>query len=226
MVGPEFRGPLHHAGKHVQASPQTAEKAGSGGLAVLRHPKLLLGRAQADEDAIRPALPDILQNGAVFLEIAVPGSGDLQPRVSGRQPFPGGLRHPGLGPQEVERQSLRRHALHQPGGKLDAGDLFLQGRAQHSGPLHHADAVGEHQVRPVHRLPGGQIFPADLHNFRVGRHHVVGPGTVEQLHPPGHRLVHGDIVKSHAQHIDPHGITSFPFPAAPAYYYHFICIIA
>ena len=77
VVGPEFRGPLHHPGEDVQASPQAAEEAGPGGLAVLRHPELLLGGPQADEDAVRAAPPDGLRHGAVLFKIAVVGPGDF-----------------------------------------------------------------------------------------------------------------------------------------------------
>ena len=114
------------------------------------------------------------------------------------QPFRRQLRHAGLGPQQVEGLPLLRHFVHQPGGKFNAGGLFLQRRPQHGRALYHANPVGQHQIRAVDGFHGLRVFPADLHDLRVGGRHIVASRLLQQSRPPRHGFRHGQIIKTNA----------------------------
>ena len=64
--------------------------------------------------------------------------------------------------------------------------------------MNDADAVRQDQIRSVHRSHRLGIFPADLHDLGVGRHHIVRPRGAEQLHAPLHSLVHRHIIETNA----------------------------
>ena len=131
-------------------------------------------------------------------------AGDLQAGVLALEILRRLFRHAGSGPQEEQGFPALRHPGHEPLGEADAGNPALQGCFQHLRAVDDPDAVGQHQVRAVDGLPGLGVLPADLNNLRVGGRHVVGPLGGHQADALGHRLVHGNIVKAYAQHVDPH----------------------
>ena len=125
-------------------------------------------------------------------------SGDLQSGVLLLQPLRRQVRHTGLGAQQIEGSPALGHLFHQPRSKFDARGLFLQGRTQHGRPLDDTDAVWQHQVRAVDRLHGRRVFPADLHDLRIGGHHIVAPRFLQQCRSAGHGFRHGQIIKTNA----------------------------
>ena len=188
---------------------------GAGGLAVFPHPFFLLGSPQADKYHVRPAPADGLGHRPVLLKIPVVGAGNHKTGVLGPKPPGGLLRHPWLGPQEVELLSVLRHLRHQALGELDARQPLLQRRAQELSSIDDPHAVGDDKVGPVHRRPGLRVLPADLNNLRIGGGHVVGPLGAHQAQALCHRLVHGDIIKAYAQYINAHEASPFSNLQAP-----------
>ena len=94
-------------------------------------------------------------------------------------------------------------------GKLHPRNSAFQRRAKHLCPVDHTDAVGNDQICLLHGLHGLAVLPAGLHDLWVGRYNVMGAVRVHQAHTLGYRLLHGYIIKAHAQYIDSHVYFSF-----------------
>ena len=161
---------------------------------------------------------DLLHHRGVLLKVAVVGAADEQTGVGGAELLRRQLRHAGLGPQQIQGQALLRHSAHEMGGKFNARRLLFQRRAQHGRALDDADAVRQHQIRAVDSPHGRRVLPADLHDLRIGGHHIVGPLRMEQADALVHRFFHCQIIESNAQNVDPHEITSHDT--------HTVCIIS
>ena len=143
------------------------------------------------------------------------GSGDAEAGILALQIFRRPFRHAGLCAQKEQGLPVFRHPLHQSLGEANAGDAALQGRAQYFCAVNDPDAVGQHQIPAVDGAAGLFVLPADLHDFRVGGDGVVGSRRTHQAHALGHRLLHGHVVKAHAQYINSHRFFSLPLPRFP-----------
>ena len=81
VLAVEFRRALRHAREHIQRAAEAEQQLCTRGRAILRHPLLLLRRAEADERHVRAARTDPRGDDVGFRvgKIAVVRTGDLQP---------------------------------------------------------------------------------------------------------------------------------------------------
>ena len=133
---------------------------------------------------------------------------DPQAGICVGQILSGLFRHAGLGAQQKEGHSRRGHMAQDALGKVDAGDLGLQGRAQELCGIDNAHTVGNRQVGAVENAPERLVILGREDKLGVGSDNIVETGLREKRNAGLHCLIQGEVVDPHPQNVTFQGDTS------------------
>ena len=150
VLAVEFRRALRHAREHIQRAAETQQQLCARGRAVLRHPLLLLRRAEADERHVRAARADLRGDDVGFRvgKIAVVRTGDLQPGQLLAKVLRRLLRHARLRAEKIDPFPGLRAVREHRRTELNARHTGLERRAEELRAVDDGDAVGPRRSRP------------------------------------------------------------------------------
>ncbi len=129
------------------------------------------------------------------------GTANVQPGVFFAQMGGGRFRYARLAAKQVETVTALPQAIAQVVGKVDAGDLFLQRRAENFRAEHGTGAIGNDQPSTIEERLIGGIFLRIMQDFCIWSHTEALPAVIQQGLRLVQRLCQRHIVKCDAHYV-------------------------
>ncbi len=175
----KFRGSATVIRPNIQAPAQPCGHPHARELRqILRHPPLLLGKAEANEQQLRPACAYPLKDRLVFpsplFKVAVGRAADAKPRHSLPQPLSRTLGHAGASAQQKDRLSPLCRSPQKCFSEVDARHPFTQRPSHPLGCPHNANTVRQDEFGCIEQLPQCGLPSAPLQHHGVRGHHPAG----------------------------------------------------